>query len=120
MTKKWPSIWPSLVVKKWLNWQMKSSTYWPEMTMIANPDAYYDQVITIDLSTLEFHINGPFTPDLATPISQFGDLAKKSGIWPMALEVGLIGSCTNSSYEDMARRHRSQSKPKTRAFRRLI
>ena len=74
----------------------------PDDEVIANPDAYYDQVITIDLSTLEPHINGPFTPDLATPISQFGDLAKKSG-WPMALEVGLIGSCTNSSYEDMAR-----------------
>jgi aconitate hydratase len=74
----------------------------PDDEVIATPDAYYDQVIHIDLSTLEPHINGPFTPDLATPISQFGDLAKKSG-WPMALEVGLIGSCTNSSYEDMAR-----------------
>ena len=52
----------------------------PDDEVIANPDAYYDQVITIDLSTLEPHINGPFTPDLATPISQFGDLAKKERV----------------------------------------
>lgn len=69
---------------------------------INDPHSYYDQVIEIDLSTLEPHINGPFTPDLATPMSAFSELAKKSG-WPLELEVGLIGSCTNSSYEDMTR-----------------
>lgn len=54
------------------------------------------------MSTLEPHINGPFTPDLATPLSKFKDAVKKNG-WPTELKVGLIGSCTNSSYEDMAR-----------------
>ncbi len=68
----------------------------------ANPQQYFDQVIELDLSTLEPHLNGPFTPDLATPISQVHALAEKNG-WPMNIEVGLIGSCTNSSYEDMTR-----------------
>ena len=68
----------------------------------ANPSKYFDQVIEIDLSTLEPHLNGPFTPDLATPISQVRTLAEKNG-WPMKVEVGLIGSCTNSSYEDLTR-----------------
>lgn len=68
----------------------------------ANPDKYFDQVIEIDLSTLEPHVNGPFTPDRAIPISQFADEVKKNG-WPERLEVGLIGSCTNSSYEDISR-----------------
>jgi aconitate hydratase len=68
----------------------------------ANPEHYFDQVIEIDLSTLEPHVNGPFTPDLATPISQLGALAQQNG-WPMEVEVGLIGSCTNSSYEDLTR-----------------
>ena len=68
----------------------------------ADPEKYFDQVIEIDLSTLEPHINGPFTPDLATPISEFADAVKKNG-WPQKLEVGLIGSCTNSSYEDITR-----------------
>jgi len=68
----------------------------------ANPEQYFDQVIEIDLNTLEPHINGPFTPDLATPISEFADAVKKNG-WPQKLEVGLIGSCTNSSYEDIDR-----------------
>jgi aconitate hydratase len=67
-----------------------------------NPEKYFDQVIEIDLDKLEPHINGPFTPDLATPLSEFGETAKKEG-WPMTLEVGLIGSCTNSSYEDITR-----------------
>merc|ERR1712180_87240 len=62
----------------------------------------YDQVIEIDLSTLEPHVNGPFTPDLATPISQLGTAAKSSG-WPLEIRDGLIGSYTNSSYEDMSR-----------------
>jgi aconitate hydratase len=64
--------------------------------------AEYDQLIEINLSDLEPHINGPFTPDLATPISKFKD-AVKTNEWPVDLKVGLIGSCTNSSYEDMSR-----------------
>jgi aconitate hydratase len=67
-----------------------------------NPSAYFDQVIEIDLSALEPYINGPFTPDLATPLSQFARVAKENG-WPEKLEAGLIGSCTNSSYEDLSR-----------------
>jgi aconitate hydratase len=66
------------------------------------PDNYFDQVIEIDLSTLEPHLNGPFTPDLATPISKMKEEAAKNG-WPTKIEVGLIGSCTNSSYEDISR-----------------
>lgn len=68
----------------------------------ANPEQYFDQVIEINLSELEPHINGPFTPDLATPISEFAKAVKENG-WPEKLEVGLIGSCTNSSYEDISR-----------------
>ncbi|NEM98364.1 aconitate hydratase [Pontibacter burrus] len=68
----------------------------------ANPGAFYDQLIEIDLNTLEPHVNGPFTPDAAWPISQFGAVVKEHG-WPAKLEVGLIGSCTNSSYEDLTR-----------------
>jgi aconitate hydratase len=68
----------------------------------ADPAKYYDQVIEIDLSTLAPHVNGPFTPDRATPIGELGAAAKAND-WPMAVEVGLIGSCTNSSYEDMTR-----------------
>jgi aconitate hydratase len=68
----------------------------------ANPQKYFDQVIEIDLSTLEPHINGPFTPDAAWPISKFAAAVKENG-WPQTLEVGLIGSCTNSSYEDISR-----------------
>lgn len=68
----------------------------------ADPNAQYDQVIEIDLDKLEPHVNGPFTPDLAHPISKLGETAKKNG-WPMDIRVGLIGSCTNSSYEDMGR-----------------
>jgi len=68
----------------------------------ANPEKYFDQVIEINLSELEPHINGPFTPDLATPLSKLKTVAKEKG-WPMDMKVGLIGSCTNSSYEDMSR-----------------
>jgi aconitate hydratase len=67
-----------------------------------NPEAYFDQVIEIDLNTLEPHLNGPFTPDLATPISKMKEMAAEHG-WPTRVEVGLIGSCTNSSYEDISR-----------------
>ncbi|SFB93382.1 aconitate hydratase [Spirosoma endophyticum] len=68
----------------------------------ADPAAYYDQLIEINLSELEPHINGPFTPDLAWPLSNFAKAVKENN-WPAKLEVGLIGSCTNSSYEDMTR-----------------
>jgi len=68
----------------------------------ANPEAYFDQVIEIDLTVLEPHLNGPFTPDLATPISKMKQAAAEHG-WPTKIEVGLIGSCTNSSYEDISR-----------------
>ncbi|MEZ4838736.1 aconitate hydratase [Flavobacterium sp.] len=68
----------------------------------ANPEKYFDQVIEINLSELEPHLNGPFTPDLATPISKMKEEAIKNN-WPLKIEVGLIGSCTNSSYEDIAR-----------------
>ena len=68
----------------------------------ADPKKYFDEVIEIDLSTLEPHVNGPFTPDRAIPISKFADEVRSNG-WPAQLEVGLIGSCTNSSYEDISR-----------------
>ncbi|MFO7671253.1 MAG: aconitate hydratase [Bacteroidales bacterium] len=68
----------------------------------ADPHSYFDEVIEIDLSTLEPHINGPFTPDKAWPISKFAKAVKENG-YPEKLEVGLIGSCTNSSYEDITR-----------------
>lgn len=66
------------------------------------PEKYFDQVIEINLSELEPHVNGPFTPDRATPISKLGEEAKANG-WPLEVSVGLIGSCTNSSYEDISR-----------------
>jgi aconitate hydratase len=68
----------------------------------ADPSKYFDEVIEIDLNTLEPHLNGPFTPDLATPISKMKEVALANG-WPTKIEVGLIGSCTNSSYEDISR-----------------
>lgn len=68
----------------------------------ASPEKYFDQVIEINLSELEPHLNGPFTPDLATPISKMKEMAAANG-WPTKVEVGLIGSCTNSSYEDISR-----------------
>ncbi|QKG52072.1 aconitate hydratase [Hymenobacter sp. BRD67] len=68
----------------------------------ANPANFYDQLIEIDLNTLEPYVNGPFTPDAAWPISEFAAAVKEHG-WPEKLEVGLIGSCTNSSYEDITR-----------------
>lgn len=68
----------------------------------AEPEKYFDQVIEINLSELEPHLNGPFTPDLATPISKMKEEAIKNN-WPLQIQVGLIGSCTNSSYEDIAR-----------------
>jgi aconitate hydratase len=68
----------------------------------ADPKKYFDEVIEINLSELEPYVNGPFTPDLATPISQLKAAAEKNG-WPLKIEAGLIGSCTNSSYEDISR-----------------
>ncbi|NBA84472.1 aconitate hydratase [Emticicia sp. CRIBPO] len=74
----------------------------PDQDCIDNPHTYYDQVIEINLSKLEPRINGPFTPDLAWPLSKFAAAVRKNK-WPEKLDVGLIGSCTNSSYEDMTR-----------------
>jgi len=74
----------------------------PDKEVYADPKKYYDQVIELDLNELEPHVNGPFTPDLAWPISKFAE-AVKANNWPERLEVALIGSCTNSSYEDISR-----------------
>lgn len=74
----------------------------PDPEVYANPEKYYDEVLELDLSTLEPYVNGPFTPDLATPVSKMAEAVKANG-WPEKLEVALIGSCTNSSYEDISR-----------------
>jgi len=74
----------------------------PDEEVYASPEKYYDQLIEINLDELEPYVNGPFTPDLATPISQMAEAVKQHG-WPDAVEVALIGSCTNSSYEDISR-----------------
>lgn len=68
----------------------------------ANPEAYYDRIIDIDLSALEPYVNGPFTPDAACPVSEFAEKVRANG-YPRRVEVGLIGSCTNSSYQDLSR-----------------
>ena len=74
----------------------------PDPEISTNPNNYFDQVIEIDLSALEPYINGPFSPDAATPISEFAAKVKAND-YPQRMEVGLIGSCTNSSYEDLSR-----------------
>ncbi len=74
----------------------------PDAEVYADPAKYYDQVLELNLSTLEPYVNGPFTPDLATPVSKMAEAVKANG-WPEKLEVALIGSCTNSSYEDISR-----------------
>ncbi|PZF71374.1 aconitate hydratase [Taibaiella soli] len=74
----------------------------PDEEVYSSPEKYYDQLIEINLDELEPYVNGPFTPDLATPISQMAEAVKQHG-WPDAVEVALIGSCTNSSYEDISR-----------------
>lgn len=74
----------------------------PDAEVYTDPASYYDQLIEINLDELEPHVNGPFTPDLAWPISKFAE-AVKANNWPERLEVALIGSCTNSSYEDISR-----------------
>jgi aconitate hydratase len=70
--------------------------------VLSNPTDFFDEIIEINLSELEPHINGPFTPDKATPVSQMKSVAQEND-WPTKVEVGLIGSCTNSSYEDISR-----------------
>lgn len=67
-----------------------------------NPEKYYDELLVIDLDTLSPRLNGPFTPDLMTPVSDMKEAAERNG-WPLTVEWGLIGSCTNSSYEDLSR-----------------
>jgi aconitate hydratase len=74
----------------------------PDPEVLQAPESYYDRIIEIDLDTLHPHLNGPFTPDLATPVPEMKKAAQEGG-WPLQVEVGLIGSCTNSSYEDMSR-----------------
>ncbi len=91
----------------------------PDPEVYAEPARYYDQLIEINLDELEPHVNGPFTPDLAWPISKFSE-AVKANHWPEKLEVALIGSCTNSSYEDISRsasiaKQAIEKKLKTRA-----
>jgi aconitate hydratase len=80
------------------NWEHLTS----DIEVSAEPAKYYDQYIEINLSELEPYINGPFSPDIATPVSQMKEAAEKNK-WPVNVEVGLIGSCTNSSYEDISR-----------------
>jgi len=74
----------------------------PDDEVLADPDSYYDQVITIDLSALQPGINGPHTPDLARPVGALGAEAEANG-WPLDISAALVGSCTNSSYEDISR-----------------
>jgi len=73
-----------------------------DQEVLNDPEKFFDQYLEIDLDELEPYINGPFTPDIATPVSEMKDAVKKNG-WPEKVEVGLIGSCTNSSYEDLSR-----------------
>ncbi|HEY0059315.1 MAG TPA: aconitase family protein, partial [Flavisolibacter sp.] len=85
----------------------------PDPEVYKNPAKYYDQVIEINLDELEPHVNGPFTPDLATPISQMAAAVASQG-WPDTIEVALIGSCTNSSYEDISRSASIAAQAKTK------
>ncbi|HEY0732336.1 MAG TPA: aconitate hydratase, partial [Chitinophagaceae bacterium] len=88
----------------------------PDAEVYANPAKYYDQVIEINLSELEPHVNGPFTPDLATPISKMAEAVAATG-WPDEVEVALIGSCTNSSYEDISRSASIAAQAKTKGLK---
>ena len=88
----------------------------PDPEVYANPAKYFDQVIEINLSELEPHVNGPFTPDLATPISKMAEAVKANG-WPDEVEVALIGSCTNSSYEDISRSASIASQAKSKGLK---
>ncbi|MCU7548762.1 aconitate hydratase [Chitinophagaceae bacterium LB-8] len=88
----------------------------PDAEVYANPEKYFDQLIEINLSELEPHVNGPFTPDLATPISKMAEAVAANG-WPDAVEVALIGSCTNSSYEDISRSASVAAQAKTKGLK---
>jgi aconitate hydratase len=88
----------------------------PDEEIYLSPEKYYDQLVEINLSELEPHVNGPFTPDLATPISQMAAAVKEHG-WPDAVEVALIGSCTNSSYEDISRSASIAAQAKTKGLK---
>jgi aconitate hydratase len=88
----------------------------PDAEVYANPEKYYDQLIEINLSELEPHVNGPFTPDLATPISKMAEAVAANG-WPDEIEVALIGSCTNSSYEDISRSASIAAQAKTKGLK---
>jgi aconitate hydratase len=88
----------------------------PDAEVYAKPEKYYDQLIEINLSELEPHVNGPFTPDLATPISKMAEAVSANG-WPDEVEVALIGSCTNSSYEDISRSASIAAQAKTKGLK---
>jgi aconitate hydratase len=88
----------------------------PDEEIYNNPEQYYDQLVEINLNELEPHVNGPFTPDLATPISQMAAAVKEHG-WPDTIEVALIGSCTNSSYEDISRSASIAAQAKTKGLK---
>jgi aconitate hydratase len=85
----------------------------PDDDVYQNPEKYFDQVLELNLSELEPHVNGPFTPDLATPISKMAEAVAANG-WPDVVEVALIGSCTNSSYEDISRSASIAAQAKTK------
>ncbi len=88
----------------------------PDAEVYANPSKYYDLLIEINLNELEPHVNGPFTPDLATPISKMAEAVLANG-WPDTIEVALIGSCTNSSYEDISRSASIAAQAKTKGLK---
>jgi aconitate hydratase len=88
----------------------------PDDEVYVNPQKYFDQLIEINLSELEPHVNGPFTPDLATPISKMAEAVAANG-WPDEVEVALIGSCTNSSYEDISRSASIAAQAKTKGLK---
>jgi aconitate hydratase len=88
----------------------------PDPEVYANPEKYYDQLIEINLNELEPYVNGPFTPDLATPISRMAEAVAANG-WPDTIEVALIGSCTNSSYEDISRSASIAGQAKTKGLK---
>src|SRR5919199_1410810 len=88
----------------------------PDEDVYLHPENYYDQVIEINLNELEPHVNGPFTPDLATPISKMAEAVAANG-WPDTIEVALIGSCTNSSYEDISRSASVAAQAKTKGLK---
>lgn len=88
----------------------------PDDDVYTNPGKYYDQVLELNLDELEPHVNGPFTPDLATPISKMAEAVAANG-WPDRVEVALIGSCTNSSYEDISRSASIAAQAKTKGLK---